>query len=168
LVDRVRHRQRLGLLPHQALLRLDPQVQLQLPVDAVDPLVVPAEALDVAQVQKAETKAPVAIRRGQPHQPIGDPGVLVRRLGLIGLVALTDLAGLAGVPDARPPVFNRGSGHLPALRWPCHFFVSASFNRSALSWASAYNFFSRRFSSSSSFIRATMDTSMPPNLLRHL
>lgn len=51
------------------------------------------------------------------------------------------------------------------LRWPHHFFDRAYFNRSALSYASAYIFFRRRFSSLSSFIRATMDTSMPPNLL---
>ena len=76
--------------------------------------------------------------------------------------------GLAGMPDVRLPAFNRGSGHLPALRWPHHFFERASLSRSALSWASAYIFFSRRFSSSSSFIRPTMDTSMPPNLLCHL
>src|SRR3546814_17042078 len=53
LVNRLRHHQRLGLLAHQALLRLDPQVQLQLPVDAVNPLVVPAQALDVAEDRKS-------------------------------------------------------------------------------------------------------------------
>ena len=31
-----------------------------------------------------------------------------------------------------------------------------------------YNFFKRRFSSSSSYIRAIMNVSMPPNLERHL
>src|SRR5690606_27793830 len=168
LVDRFRHRQRLRLLAHQPLPRLDPQVQLPLPVDAVDPLVVPAKAFDVAQVQEAQAKSPIAIRRGQTHQPVGDPGVLFASLGLVAVARLADLEGLAGMPDAGAPAFDRSSGHLPAQRWPHHFFESASLSRSALSWASAYGFFSRRFSSSSSFIRPTMDTSMPPNLLRHL
>src|SRR5690606_25200523 len=147
---------------------LDPQVQLQLPVDAVDPLVVPAKPLDVAQVQEAKAKPPVAIGRGQPHQPVRNPGVLLAGLRLVAVTGLADLERLAGMPDIGAPALDRSPGHLPALRWPHHFFESASFNRSALSWASAYIFFSRRFSSSSSFIRATMDTSMPPNLLRHL
>src|SRR5690606_13916169 len=168
LVDRIGHRQRLGLLAHQAFPWLDPQVQLQLPVDAVDPLVIPAKALDVAQVQEAQAEAPVAIRRGQSHQPIGDPGVIVRSLGSVPVTGLTDLEGPASVSDARAPAFDRCSGHLPALRWPHHFFDNASFNRSALSWASAYIFFRRRFSSCNSLSWDTIDASMPPNLLRHL
>lgn len=167
LVDRSGHRQRFGLLAHQSLLWLDPQIQLQFPVDPVHPLVVPAQALHVAEVQEAQAEAPVSIRRCQSHQPIRDPGVLVRSLGLVPITGLTHLEGLAGVPDIRASAFDRCSGHLPTLRWPHHFFDSVSFNRSALSWASAYIFFRRRFSSSSYFIRATMDTSMPPNLLRH-
>src|SRR5690606_15194800 len=143
-------------------------VQLQLPVDAVDALVVPAEALHVAQVQEAQAKAPVAIRRGQAHQPVGDPGVFLACLGLVAVAGLADLEGLAGMPDARSPAFNCPSDDLPALRWPNHFFDRACLSRSVLSWASAYIFFSRRFSSSSSFIRPTMDTSMSPNWLRHL
>src|SRR5690606_212131 len=137
-------------------------------IDAVHPLVVPAQALHVAQVKEAQAEAPVLVGRRQSDQPVRDPGVLVRSLGLVPIAGLTHLEGLAGVPDVRPSAFDRCSGHLPALRWPHHFFDRASFNRSALSWASAYIFFRRRFSSSSSFIRATMDTSMPPNLLRHL
>lgn len=49
-VDRLGHFQRFGPLTHDPLLRPDPQVQFELPVDAVDPLVVLAQALDVAQV----------------------------------------------------------------------------------------------------------------------
>src|SRR3546814_17654636 len=119
-------------------------------------LVVPAQALDVAEVQEAQAKPPIAIRRGKPHQPVGDPGILLARLGLVAVAGLADLEGLAGMPDAGASAFDRGSGHLPAQRWHHHFFESASLSRSALSWASASIFFSRRFSSSSSFIRPTM------------
>lgn len=48
-VNWARHRQRLGAFAHQAFLRLDPQVRLQLAEDQVDTLVFPAMALDVAQ-----------------------------------------------------------------------------------------------------------------------
>lgn len=114
LVDRFGYSERLGLLAHQALLRFDPQVQLQLPVDAVDALVVPAKALHVAQIQEAQAKAPVAIGRGQAHQPVGDQGVLVRGLRLVAIARLTDLKRAARVPDVRSSACNRLSGHLPA------------------------------------------------------
>ena len=48
LVDRCWHRQGLWLLPVQAFPGLDPQIQLQFPVDTINTLVVPLEALDVA------------------------------------------------------------------------------------------------------------------------
>ena len=50
LVDHGRYRQWQWLLAHQAMARLDPQVQLKLAVNPVDALVVPFEALDVAQI----------------------------------------------------------------------------------------------------------------------
>jgi len=40
LVERLRRRQRIGLLTHHALLRLDPQVQFEVAIDAEDPLVI--------------------------------------------------------------------------------------------------------------------------------
>lgn len=69
---------------------------------------------------------------GPLSQPI-DPGVVLAGLRLVPVAGLADLEGLTGVPDARSPAFNRGSGHLPTLRWSHHFFASASLSRSALS-----------------------------------
>lgn len=46
---------------HQALAGLDAQVQLRRPVTAIDTLVVPVEASEVAQVQEAQPNAPVAL-----------------------------------------------------------------------------------------------------------
>jgi hypothetical protein len=46
-------------------LGVNPQIELQLLVDAVRPLVVPLEPLDVAQVQKTQTKSPFAAIVGQ-------------------------------------------------------------------------------------------------------
>lgn len=59
-------RQRLRLFAYQALFRLDAQVQLQLTIDAVHALVIPAKALDVAQAKKAQSKAPIALAVRQP------------------------------------------------------------------------------------------------------
>src|SRR5690606_21549231 len=59
LVHVGRYRQRLGRLPDQPLTRLDAQVQLEFAVDSIHALMVPAKAPDIAQVQKAQAKAPV-------------------------------------------------------------------------------------------------------------
>jgi hypothetical protein len=50
-VDCRRNREWLWLLSGKPLLRLDSQIQLQLPINAVDTLMVPAEAFHVAQKQ---------------------------------------------------------------------------------------------------------------------
>ena len=103
---------------HQALPRLDPQVQLQLALDPIVLPVVPAEALDVAQVQEAQAEASVAIGRCQPYQPVSDPDVLLVRLGLIAVAGLADLAGQAGVPDVRVPAFHRRLWRNRGWNWP--------------------------------------------------
>src|SRR5690625_6394161 len=53
-------------------------------------------------------------------------------------------------------------------RWRYHFFSIASLRISALMRSSAYIFFSRAFSASSSLRRAIMELSMPPYFARHL
>src|SRR5690606_19409955 len=115
----------------QALLRFDPKVQLQLPVDAIHALVVPTKSFDVAQVQKAQAEAPILVGSGQSDQPVGNLGVLLAGAGLVAIAGLADLEGPAGVSDARAFALNCASGHLTALRWPHHFFDIASFSRSA-------------------------------------
>src|SRR5574340_1429381 len=168
LVDRARHCQRLRLLAHDALPRLDPEVQFQLPVNAIDALVVPAEPLHIAQVQEAQTEAPVLLVVGQPHKPVGNHRILVRQRWLVAVTGLADGEIGTGLPNARAPGFHRPSGHLSAQRWPYHFFASASLRMSALICDSAYIFFRRRFSSSSSFMREIIEASMPPYLDRQL
>ena len=71
----LRHRQRVGFVPLQPLVGLDPQVQLQLAVDAIDALVVPRMP-HVAQVQETQAKPPSLPGIGQPNQQIGDLFVL--------------------------------------------------------------------------------------------
>ena len=51
LVNRLGHGQSLRLLAYDPMLGLDAQIQFQLAVDAIFALVIPAKALDVAQVQ---------------------------------------------------------------------------------------------------------------------
>ena len=56
----------------------------------------------------------------------------------------------------------------PAAEMALPFFVRAYATISAFKRSSAYIFFCRRFSSSSSYMRAISVASMPPNLERHL
>jgi hypothetical protein len=82
LVNGHRHCQRQRLFAHQAMARLDPQVQLELAINLVDALLVPFEAFHVTQVQEAQTESPVAQVVRQPYQPVGNEIVFRIRLGL--------------------------------------------------------------------------------------
>src|SRR5690606_25831777 len=168
LVDLGRYRQRLGRLPNQPFARFDPQVQFELAVDPVHTLVVPPEAADITQVQKAQPKAPVAVVVRQAKQPVCDLLVLGVDLGDVPIAGLANAERLASHPDRYAVIFHGTSGHLAAARWPHHFFSSASVTISALSFSSTYILRRRAFSASSSFIRAIIDTSMPPYFDRHL
>ena len=90
LINGLWHRQRLRLLSHQTLPGLDAQVQFQLTVDAVHPLVIPAKVLHIAQVEIAQTKAPVAVVVCQADQPVGDERVLGILFGLVAVAGLAD------------------------------------------------------------------------------
>ncbi|MNT52557.1 hypothetical protein D3C72_1895890 [compost metagenome] len=65
LVQVGRHGQWLGRLPNQPFARLDPQVQFEFAIDPVHTFMVPAEASNIAQIQEAQTKAPIAVVVGQ-------------------------------------------------------------------------------------------------------
>ena len=72
LIDSLWYRQRFRLLPDDPLSRLDPQVQFQVAIDAIHPLVIPSISLDVAQVQKAQPEPPVPLVVGQADQVVSD------------------------------------------------------------------------------------------------
>ena len=91
LVRRLRYGQLVGLLPLQTLARLDPQVQLQIAVDPVDALVVPAMSLDIAQVQKAQAEALGLLRLRQPEQQVSDLLVLIVQFGAVSIAGLADV-----------------------------------------------------------------------------
>lgn len=76
LIDGFRHGQRLRPLPHDALFRLDPQVEFEFAVDAIHPLVIPLVALHITQVEKAQPKPPVALVVGQADQEISNFNIL--------------------------------------------------------------------------------------------
>ena len=81
------------------LARFDTQVQFQLPVDAVNTLVIPSEASNIAQVQEAKAKAPIAVVVRQAQQPLGDLIVLNVATSHIAIAGLADLKRLAGSPN---------------------------------------------------------------------
>ena len=100
MIGRIRHGQFIGLGSFQAFLGLDTQVQLQLAINPINALVVPFEALHVAQIQKAQAKSPRPPIGGQTHQPIRDHGVLIAQLAVITVAGLADLERTAGQRDA--------------------------------------------------------------------
>lgn len=89
-IDRCRHRQWLWLFTNQSFPGFDSEVEFQLPVNAVLAFVVPAKALDVAQVQKAQPKAPVTMVLGQTDQSVGDFLVLGVVLAFVAITGLAD------------------------------------------------------------------------------
>ena len=138
MVGSLRHRQFIRLGSFQPFARPDTQVQLQLAVDPVHALVVPFIAFDVAQIQKAQPKAPrLAIGR-QTHQPIRDLSVLIVELALIAIARLADLKRAARQRDADRLALDCVHGHLASLRWPYRFFPRASFSKSFCMLISAY------------------------------
>ena len=84
-VRRVRHRQRIGLVPFQPFPGLDPQVQLKRALDATDAFVVPRMTLHVAQMQETQAKPPGLAGIGQTDQQIGDLLVLGLQLRAIAI-----------------------------------------------------------------------------------
>ncbi len=102
MVDRLRYRQRLRLLPNDAFTRLDPQVQLQFPIDPVHPLVIPAVTFHVAQLQEAQTEPPVALIVRKPDQVIGYFSIFRRQPRLVAIAGNADAKNQARPFNADP------------------------------------------------------------------
>lgn len=81
LFDRSRHGQRLWLRSVQTSAQLDPHIQLQFSVNPIYALMVPQEALHVAQRPKAKTKPQIPLILRHSLHPIGDLDVLGVELG---------------------------------------------------------------------------------------
>ncbi|MNI73472.1 hypothetical protein D3C73_1294830 [compost metagenome] len=122
----VGHCQWLRLGTHQPLPGFYPQIELKLPINPVHPLVVPAKPFDVAQIEKAEPEAPVALAGCDAQQPVSNLLVFIGQHGLIAIAALAHLEHLASQTN-RDGVVSHGLGrHLPAGRWRHPFFAIAS------------------------------------------
>ena len=141
LIDALWHCECLRLVAHQALSRPDPQVEFQLFVDAVQALVIPVKASDVAQIQVTQSKAPVAVVVGQAQQPVvGHIGVLCILGALVSVSPLAHAKLLARHPYAHTALAHCSFGHLQAVRWPHHFFSRGSTTISGLSFSSRHIF----------------------------
>jgi hypothetical protein len=110
----VRHGQRIRLVPLQPFAGLDPQVQLKLAGDPVNPFVVPDAPLNVAQIQEAQAEPLGLPGVGQPDQQIGDLVVLAAPLRTVAVTTFAYPEGPAGRRDADPSPRHRGHGHLSA------------------------------------------------------
>ena len=91
-----RNAQNLRPLWFEARPGLDAEVQLKLPINAVDPLVVPSEPFDVAEIGKAEPEAPTFMRLRQRQQPMGDLFILPRKPRGVAIAGLADPHAFAG------------------------------------------------------------------------
>jgi len=143
-------------------------MKLQLPVNPIDALVIAGHALDVPQVKKTQSKAPATVRIGQPEQPVRDERILLAELLLVTIAGLRDREKPTGSPDRYPLGNHNVDRDLLARRSLQYFPAKASRKISASICDSAYIFFSRRFSSSSSFGRFMSDTCIPPHFDRQL
>lgn len=109
-----------------AVFGFDAHVQRQLAVNPVHPFVVEAEAFDVAQVQKAQAKSPVALTGSDTEQPVGNDLIFFIPLRLVAVATFADNKQLAGKTNADIPALYRILRHLLSTRWRHHFFAIAS------------------------------------------
>lgn len=86
--------------------------------DPIDSLVIPVKAFHVAQMQKAQPEAPVALVMGQADQPVRDLVILIRKLRQIPVAGLADTKDPAGQANTQPPHSGCLLGHLASSRWP--------------------------------------------------
>lgn len=115
----------MGLLALQPLAWLDPQVQFQRAIDAIDALVVPRMAFDVAQIQETQAEPPGLAGVGQSDQKVGNLFVLVLQLRAVAITGLTAPEGPAGQRNVDPvsaPLLSRPSRGVEMavslMRWP--------------------------------------------------
>jgi hypothetical protein len=94
LVRCLGYRQRFWLSALYAALGFNAQIQFQFSINPVHPFVIPTKSFDVAEMQKAQPKSPVALIVGQSNQVIGN---LIIDRQLLRLVAITSLANTKGV-----------------------------------------------------------------------
>lgn len=66
------------------------QIQLKLAIDAIHALVIPALALDIPQVQKAQAKAPVTLPLRQSFWPVTNHGILIAQSRYVSIAGLAD------------------------------------------------------------------------------
>lgn len=104
------------------MLGLIRQIEFQLPIDSIDPLVIPAKAFDVAQVEKAQAKATIPLRLRQADQLIGDGITVLITDGLVALIALAQAKCSTSVANICLTWLDCRQSHGKATAGSCHFF----------------------------------------------
>ena len=110
------------LLSFEPLAWLDPQIHLQLSVDAINTFVVPAVTPHLPQVEELKAKATGLPRQRQSGEQLGDPLVLLVKFGAVSVARLADAERPTSECNANPMARHCILGQLPALRWPHYFF----------------------------------------------
>lgn len=143
LVFTLGHRQRPEAFPHEVLVRLDRQVELQFGIDPIAPLMIPALALCVVRGQRAKARAPPQLRERQADHPVGALRVLVAAFRRIPIAGLDDAERLAGRAHAEALLLHGSPYRLAPTGRTHDGFPNASSTVSALFRSSAYIFCNR-------------------------
>ena len=124
-------------MSQQTIAWFNSQIAFQLPIDPIDPLVVPGKAFDVAQIEKAQAKPPISLRLRQADKPSGDGMIVLVTDRLITITALAHAEGATRMANTCLAQLDRRQSHGAATAGLYHFFAMASLSKSALSCASA-------------------------------
>ena len=142
-----RNNSRVWLLFPQTRARCNPQITFKLPIDPIDPFVMPTKPFELAQRKSAHTNAPIPRGLRLADQPSGN---CMHVLVTAGLKTSAALAHAKSGPRRAHPSgapLDRRQSQRSALTGPCHFFAMACVSKSACRCASAESVFKRRFSS---------------------
>src|SRR5215216_5227737 len=141
-------------------------MQRQCTVHSADALVVPAIAL-VPHVVRHLATAPTRLLVCQLAWLLHDR-FICRSLCLVAIRTATDLHGATSLSFTQSKFLNCVPSQFPSFGYLESFFSIISFSTSCSKLRFAYICFKRRFSSSSSFIRFTSLTLIPPYFAFHL
>jgi len=129
---------------------------------------VPLKVFDVSKIHKTKHEAPIFLTLCQKLKPACNLFILITELGFIAISCMADRKGITGCHNIQPFPADSILCHPTTLERLHHFFCMASLMTTFSTWTSAYIYFKRAFSASSSFMRVIMETSIPPNFARHL
>ncbi|ASL40877.1 hypothetical protein CBI36_10915 [Acetobacter oryzifermentans] len=90
------------LFANKAPTQFNPQVEFQIPINPINPLMVPEMSLHIVQIQETQTKSPSPMSLCQSRQQIGNPVILLCQSWTIAKAGLGYLKNPTGQCNAAP------------------------------------------------------------------